>query len=207
MTGTTRRRLAAGAAALALAFTLAACSDQDAGSEPTSAESTSAEVEGSTEAHNAADTQFAQMMIVHHEGAIEMADLAIAKASTPEVKALGERIAAAQGPEIEQMTGWLEAWGESSTPGGMDMDGMDHGGMDMDGMDQAGAMGELEGLSGVDFDRRFLELMTAHHEGAIEMAEAQLEDGENAEALQLARAIIDAQTAEITEMTNLLSNL
>ena len=72
------------------------------------------------------------------------------------------------------MTSWLEAWGEDTMP----MDGMDHtdhGGMDMEGMSQEEAMAELEGLSGTEFDRRFLELMIAHHQGAVEMAQSQLD--------------------------------
>jgi uncharacterized protein (DUF305 family) len=204
MTTTARRRLVAAVAATALALTLAACSRGDA-SEGTGTDRSSTTAEASQgEAHNDADAQFAQMMIVHHEGAIEMAEVAVERGEQPEVVALGERIAAAQGPEIAQMTGWLEQWGEPG-PGEMGHGGMDHGGMDMDGMDQEGAMAALDALSGADFDRRFLELMIDHHEGAVEMSEQQLEDGENADALALARTIIDAQTTEITEMRNLLS--
>src|SRR5690625_2945483 len=116
---------------------------------------------------------FAQMMIVHHEGAIEMADLAVEQASSEEVRSLAERIYAAQGPEIEEMTSWLEAWGEDTAP----MGGMEgHGGMDMEGMSQEEAMAELESLSGAEFDRRFLELMIAHHRGAVDMAQSELDD-------------------------------
>lgn len=206
MTTTARRRLVAAAAATTLALTLAACSGGDASEGTGAGESPTTAETSQTEAHNDADAQFAQMMIVHHEGAIEMAELAVERGERPEVVALGERISAAQGPEIEQMTGWLETWGEPG-PDEMGHGGMDHGGMDMDGMDQEGAMADLEALSGADFDRRFLELMIEHHKGAIEMSEQQLEDGENADALALARTIIDAQTAEITEMTNLLSDI
>lgn len=188
---TTRRRLSLAAGALTLAVTLAACS-------------------GGAE-NNDADTQFAQMMVIHHVGAIEMADLAVERASTEEVRALAERITAAQGPEIELMTGWLEAWGEdppgSTDLGGLDHSGMDHGGMDMDGMDQSEAMADVAALSGVEFDKRFLELMTAHHEGAVEMAEAVLADGAHPDALDLARSIIEAQAAEIAEMGGLLRGL
>ncbi|WP_098482091.1 DUF305 domain-containing protein [Georgenia soli] len=150
------------------------------------------------------------MMIVHHEGAIEMSDLAVEKADSEEVRALAEDISAAQGPEIEQMTSWLEAWGEETMPmdhGGMDHGGMDHGGMDMDGMSQEEAMGHLEDQSGPDFDRRFLELMIAHHEGAVTMAEDELADGENPQALELAQKIIDDQQAEIAQMEQMLQNL
>lgn len=205
MTTTARRRLVAAASAATLALGLAACSGADPATGSGAGEASTSE-DAAVEQHNDADAQFAQMMIVHHEGAIEMSELAVERAESPEVVALAERISAAQGPEIEQMTAWLEAWGEPQ-PDDMGHGGMDHGGMDMDGMDQAGAMMHLDELSGAEFDRRFLELMTAHHEGAIEMSEEELEDGENADALALARTIIDAQTAEITEMDNLLGTL
>ncbi|UZN04257.1 DUF305 domain-containing protein [Cellulomonas sp. S1-8] len=190
----TRRRLAAAAAALALGAALTACAGQSGASAPSASVGAGSEVA----AHNDADTAFAQMMIVHHEGAIEMAGLAVERADDPAVLALAERIEAAQSPEIELMAGWLEAWGEDATPVGHE--GMDHGGMQMEGMDHGEAMGVLDDLEGDPFDQRFLELMIAHHEGAVVMSESQLEDGENPDALDLAQQIIDAQTTEIAEM-------
>ena len=209
MRTTSRRRLAATATALALAAGLTACSDA---AEPTAeppapaATSTAPQVEEEASEHNDADTEYAQMMIVHHQGAIEMADLAVDKADSEDVRALAERISAAQGPEIDEMTSWLQAWVEEG-PQDADMGGMDHGAMDMGGMDMGSAMTELEGLSGAEFDRAFLEMMTEHHRGAIEMSEAHLVDCSNAEARELAREIIDDQTREITEMENLLRDL
>lgn len=208
---TTTRRLAAPAAVLALALTLAACS-ADADEAPNAPESQATTEDDSAAgaddpaAHNEADTEFAQMMIVHHQGAIEMAELAVEQASTEEVRALGERIAAAQGPEIDLMSGWLDTWGEEQ-PDDADMGGMGHEGMDMDGMDQSAVMAELSGLTGAEFDRRFLELMIEHHKGAIVMAETERGEGQNSDATGLSQKIIDDQTAEITEMTNLLNSL
>ncbi|GEN81378.1 DUF305 domain-containing protein [Actinotalea fermentans] len=206
------RTLSAAALTAAAALALAACgadADTSTGTGPATDRATTeqdATDEVAADAHNAADTEFAQMMIVHHEGAIEMAELAVATAASAEVRALGERIAAAQGPEIATMSGWLEAWGED-LPAEADMSGMGHEGMQMEGMDQEAAMAELSGLTGAEFDRRFLELMIEHHRGAIVMAEQERGEGENAEAVRLAGAIIDDQTAEITEMTNLRNAL
>lgn len=212
MMTTTTRRLAGTAAAAAVTVVLAGCAgSSDAG--PSAVPETQAseqeetpEAEADPTAHNEADTEFAQMMIVHHEGAIAMARLAGENASTEEVRALGERIAAAQGPEIETMSEWLTAWGEDQ-PDDADMGGMGHDDMQMEGMDQEAVMDELSELTGPDLDRRFLELMIDHHNGAIRMSRSQLEDGENADAMRLARTIIDDQMAEITEMTNLLNEL
>lgn len=201
-----KKLLATTFSGLLVAVSLAGCAGAD--SEPstaapaTPAATTEAQV---SEQHNDADTTFAQMMIVHHEGAIEMAELATERAENPDVVALAERIAQAQGPEIEEMTTWLNAWGEDVDP--MDHGGMDMNGMDMNGMSQEEMMTHLEGLSGEEFDAAFLEGMIAHHEGAVEMAETELADGENPEALALAEKIIADQEAEITEMEELLSQL
>lgn len=203
------RRLTLTATTLVLAATLTACSgDADAPTAEPDQATASEQSSGSAEAagHNDADTQFAQMMIVHHEGAIEMAELAAQQATTAEVKALADRIAGAQGPEIELMTSWLESWDEE-LPAEAEMGGMDHGPMEMDGMDQEAVMEQLVSLSGTEFDRRFLELMTDHHRGAIEMSEEFRATGQNTAALQLAGVIIDAQTTEITEMENLRQDL
>jgi len=197
-------------ASLALGLTVAGC----AGTTPTASDTpaatastsgTAAESPVLGDGHNSADTEFAQMMIEHHVGAIEMADLALERATTPEVRNLAERIRAAQGPEIDQMTTWLEGEGEPTTAG--NMTGMDHGSMEMDGLDQTEAMADLEEATGSDFDRRFLQLMIAHHTGALEMAQAQLDDGVNTEMRDLAQTIVDAQEAEIAEMEDLLATL
>lgn len=67
-------------------------------------------------------------------------------------------------------------------------------------------MTHLDGLAGAEFDAAFLEGMIAHHEGAVKMAEAELADGENPEALALAEKIIADQQAEITEMQETLAS-
>jgi len=171
--------------------------------------------------HNAADLSFTQQMIVHHQGAVEMADLAPSRAANQQVKDLAIKIKAAQAPEIEQMTGWLTLWGaavptstETSTPDG----GMDHGGMSgemstaatgmaMPGMMSDAQMQQLTDATGAEFDRLFLQLMIMHHQGAIEMSDTELAQGSNPEAIALAGSIKTSQTAEITEMQQLLQTL
>lgn len=196
------------AGTLALGLTLAACGGNAEEATPAaSASSEAASASASSdvdETHNDADTEFAQMMIVHHEGAIEMADLAVEKAESEDVRSLAEGISAAQGPEIEKMTSWLEAWGEETSSA---MEGMSGGGMEMDGMSQDEAMTQLEGQTGAEFDRNFLEMMIAHHKGAVEMAQTELDNGENPQALELAQKIIDDQQAEIAEMETMLQEL
>ena len=177
--------------------------------------------------HNAADLSFAQQMIVHHQGAVEMADLAPSRAANQQVKDLAIKIKAAQAPEIEQMTGWLTLWGAamstSTSASTTSDDGMDHGGisgmgkegemstgatgMAMPGMMSDAQMQELNAATGADFDRLFLQLMIVHHEGAIEMSDTEIAQGSNLAALALAESIKTSQTAEIAEMQQLLQTM
>ena len=107
----------------------------------------------------------------------------------------------AQQPEIETMQGWLAEWGVSSDD--MDMGEMEHGG----GMMSDEDMAALESASGAEAAPLFLEQMIAHHQGAIEMAETELANGKNADALALAQAVVDTQSAEIETMQDLLGQL
>ena len=222
-----KKTLAVGAMALAVVFTAAACSDTDTGttaatsSATTSATATSAADEAA--AHNDADVMFAQMMIPHHSQAIEMSDMLLAKEGIPEeVTALAEQIKAAQGPEITQLESWLEQWGEPTEmpeTGNNDMPGMDEGmdeGMDgmegMEGMEMEGMMSEedmqaLSDAQGTDAARLFLEQMIAHHEGAVDMAQTEIEDGQFPDAVEMARTIVDTQQQEIDTMRQLLTTL
>lgn len=149
---------------------------------------------------NDADVTFATDMITHHRQAVEMAQLAGTRAKSAAVKDLADRIESAQAPEIQTMVGWLSAWGHSvpEQMNGMDMSGSMPGMMSMQDMTM------LQGLSGNDFDRKFLQMMIAHHRGAIEMARTERSAGENADAKAFAARIQEAQAAEVTQMQGLL---
>ena len=152
-----------------------------------------------------ADRMFAEMMIPHHEQAIEMSELALINSESPEIVALARKIKAAQAPEIEQMKLWLDD-GDPGHAGHDMMEDLDHSGHGMMGMLDEGQMSELERATGEEFDRLFLKGMIVHHEGAIDMAEMVV-DSANAEAAALGRAIIDSQSAEIEEMKTLLADI
>jgi uncharacterized protein (DUF305 family) len=151
---------------------------------------------------NDADVTFVNGMIPHHQGALEMAQLADGRAQDPRVQDLARRIEAAQDPEIQTMTNWLQDWGQARAD---DMGGMDHGSGDMGGMEMD--MPGLEAATGAEFDRMFLQMMTEHHSGAVEMAKTEIADGQNADAVALAEEISSSQTAEIEEMDALLNEL
>jgi len=197
---TTTRTLVAAAAATLLLLT--GCSGN--GEETTTTDDSGAAATAPASEHNEADVQFAQDMIPHHEQALEMAEMAESAADNADVRDLAAAIAAAQGPEIETMTSWLEEWGEE-VPSGTDHAAMGHGSVDeMPGMMDAEEMGALGMAMGADFDRMWLEMMIEHHEGAVEMARAQQEDGQYAEAVALAERIEADQLAEIEVMRGLL---
>ena len=188
--------------AVAAAVVFAACGGDDGGS---TSDSTSAPAStGGTATtmptgdFDEADVEFLQAMIPHHEQAIEMAELALdpTVGASAGIVDIATRIAAAQGPEIEQMTAWLTAWGQPLQPdtsGGHDMSSMD-------GMMPATEMDALDAATGAEFDALWAEMMIRHHEGAIAMAQDVKNSGADPEVLQLADRIIAAQQAEVTEL-------
>ncbi|CAN5853427.1 MAG: DUF305 domain-containing protein [Ilumatobacteraceae bacterium] len=192
----------------AVSTVAAACgsdhNDMDMGSGTTAASAanaTTASAPGDQASFNDADVAFAQGMIPHHQQAVEMAELALdpTREASAEVVDLATRIQAAQDPEIQLMTGWLDAWGQ---PMEMDMAEGDMG--SMEGMMSEEDMAALAAASGTDFDRMWLEMMTAHHQGAVKMAETEQTAGMDPDAIALAGQIIAAQQAEIEEMRGLL---
>lgn len=184
--------------AVVAALTVAGCgSDTDSNGSTGSTDSSDAQF-------NDADVTFAQQMIPHHEQAVEMATMAQERASSTEVKQLADKIAAAQGPEIDTMTGWLEDWGQEVSSDSMS--GMDDSGSDMSGMMSDDDMESLGTATGAEFDQMFLTMMIEHHTGAIEMAKTEQQDGENPDAIALAETIEADQTAEIAQMEDLLGS-
>jgi uncharacterized protein (DUF305 family) len=197
----TKRSLTLAGAGLVAVLLLGACgSDEDAsqsmggmnghgGSGSTSAQS--------SPGSRAGDVMFAQMMIPHHQQAIEMADLALANPSTsPDVERLAQQIKAAQDPEIATMKSWLSEWGAPTSAS------MDHG---TSGMMSEADMASLESAQGAEFNRLWLEMMIAHHQGAVTMAQDVLASTEDAEVRGLAQAVVEGQKKEIATMQGLLT--
>ena len=142
-------------------------------------------------------------MIPHHQQAIDMSDMILAKEGVhPEVTALAEQIKAAQQPEIDTMNRWLRAWGRDMDASGGDGGGH-HGGEG--GIMTEEQMRQLDHARGRDGQRLFLEGMIQHHQGAIQMAETEIEDGNNEEATNLAKQIAETQQQEIETMQALLA--
>jgi uncharacterized protein (DUF305 family) len=150
--------------------------------------------------HNADDVTFAANMIPHHRQAVEMAALVPGRSTDSALATLASEIAAAQEPEIRTMEGFLVQWGARPDANA------GHGGhgMTMPGMVDDATMARLRSLSGTEFGTLWLESMIGHHQGAIEMAKAELANGTNADAIALARTIIETQQAEIGQMKQML---
>lgn len=156
---------------------------------------------------NDSDVSFATDMIPHHAQATQMANLTMGRHLDPEVQKLAEGIRTAQVGEIETMVGWLTDWGKRIPATAQDHAHGDSGRQmhtDMPGMMTDEQMTELENAHGAEFQTMWLEMMIEHHEGAVEMARAEVEEGENAKAVTLAQEIISAQEDEISTMQGLL---
>ncbi|MGN9807028.1 DUF305 domain-containing protein [Micromonospora sp. L32] len=206
-TRTIARRAALAGVALSTALTLAACGGDDhqagSGHDMPGTGANAGPSASASATFDDADVMFAQMMIPHHQQAVQMSELADSRAGDPEVERLAAQIKAAQAPEIATMTGWLTAWGRP-VPSGSPSGGHDHG---MPGMMSDADMANLAAASGREFDRQFLAMMIAHHQGAITMAEQEIGNGVNADAKAMAQQIITAQQGEIDTMRKILARL
>ena len=205
-----KKNLTLSALTIATAIALAGCSTGSAGSGGSSmpgmnhgSSGTSSSTSPWAADFNAADAMFAQMMIPHHTQAVEMSDLMLEKDGIPAaVTSLATRIKAAQGPEIEKMTGWLRSWNQPfEMPSGLAT------GHSMSGMMGDDDMTALKAAQGTEAAKLFLTQMITHHEGAVIMAKTESTDGKNPEAVQLAKDIVTAQETEIQEMKDLLATL
>ncbi|MEV0223225.1 DUF305 domain-containing protein [Streptomyces sp. NPDC050704] len=155
---------------------------------------------------NSADIDYARMMIEHHTQALEMTELAPKRARSTGVKRLAERIAAAQGPEIDSMEGWLKTHGDKKTSGEhghSDGNSDGHGQETMPGMATQAQLKKLRAADGDAFDQLFLKLMITHHTGAITMATDVLSQGNNIQIGEMADDVIAQQTAEISRMRDM----
>ncbi|MGA6157202.1 DUF305 domain-containing protein [Stenotrophomonas sp. NPDC087984] len=221
------RRIALVSTVAAAGLVLAACgndddmSGMDHGSESSASASATTGEKPAPGTFNDADVKFAQMMIPHHEQAVEMSKLADERAEDAKIKTLAGDIEKAQDPEIKKMESWLKAWGKpesgSSMPGmdhGSDssMPGMDHGSGSSDNSGMPGIMSdkdmkELKAAKGTDFDKMFAQMMIDHHNGAIDMAKDEQKNGKNATAKKLADDVVKNQTSEVKQFQGILDKL
>jgi uncharacterized protein (DUF305 family) len=197
----TTARIAAALLALAAAALLSSCTDP---STPDHADhSTTQTTDPATQpaGYNAEDIAFAQNMIPHHQQAIQLSGLVPGRSTDPQLIKLASDISAAQDPEVRTLQVFLVQWNENPDAA------TDHGGhsaMPMDGMVDQATMDRLASLNGAQFETLWLQSMLAHHQGAIEMANAEIANGANVDAIGVARNIVTSQQAEIGQMKTML---
>jgi uncharacterized protein (DUF305 family) len=179
---------------------LAACSGASQNMSDMSTDSIGTNATSSESSFNDADVMFAQMMIPHHEQAIELADMALDPTlmAGEQVKTLASQIKSAQDPEIDLMTQWLTDWKKPL------MDMSEEHDMSMDGMLSVDEIAALGQLMGEEFDQAWATAMIAHHKGAIKMAETVKEDGKSTLVEDLANLIMQEQQSEIAVLKTLL---
>ena len=193
-------------AALLLAVpALAACGGGDESS-PNATTQTAA----NGDEFNDADVAFATDMIPHHAQATEMVNMARGNHLDPEVQQIADGILATQTTEIETMVDWLTAWDQPIPPTSQDHANAEGEGMEMDtdmpGMMSEPEMAELKAARGEEFQTMWLEMMIEHHDGAIEMARTEVEDGTFPDTVAMAKEIESSQAAEVEKMQDLLGS-
>jgi uncharacterized protein (DUF305 family) len=189
-------RIVAVAAALTTAVVVSSCSKTEEHSQHATSSTTSS---ATVAAHNADDVMFAQMMIPHHQQAVQLADLAPQHTDNPALLKLASTIAGEQQPEIDAMKALLLQWGADPAMG----DHSGHGAA-MQGMVDDATMTKLESLKGPEFDTLWLQAMIGHHQGAIEMAKTEIAKGGSADMMAMAKSMVSAQQTEIDQMKQML---
>lgn len=146
-----------------------------------------------------ADTMFLQMMIPHHQQAVDISELALRKSNDPELRALAESIRDGQRAEIITMKAWLKDAHEDLEMGHMMGDSMG-------GMLTESDLSDLNLAEGKEFDLLWLAGMTNHHEGAIHMT-TMIEDANKQEIKNFGAAIVATQSAQIEQMSEMIKRL
>lgn len=148
---------------------------------------------------------FARDMSVHHAQAVEMAEIVRDKTESEEVRLIAADMALTQQGQIGQMQGWLGAWGIPATGKQPAMSWMGHPTEgQMPGMASPEQIERLQTASPAEADKMFFQLMIPHHQAAVPMAEAAMEQTDQPEVENLAGAVVATQKGEIQLMKNML---
>jgi len=187
-------------AALTAALFLSSCSTSASDSHADHPQTDQPVITGQPAGYNADDVAFAANMIPHHQQAVDLSAMVPDRCTNAGLVALADQISAAQQPEINVMKVFLVQWNENPDTNS----GHAGHGSTTQGMVDAATMTKLESLSGEEFDELWLASMISHHQGAIEMAKAEIANGDNVDAKTLANNIVTTQEAEIGQMKQML---
>ena len=194
------RRVAAALAAATAALLLSSCSSPASDGHTGHEHTNEPVITGQPAGYNADDVAFATNMIPHHQQAVDLSAMVPDRSTNAGLVALAQQISAAQQPEINVMKVFLVQWNENPDTNS----GHAGHGNAMQGMVDATTMTKLESLTGAEFDKLWLESMIGHHQGAIEMAKAEIANGDNVDAKNLAKNIVTTQEAEIGQMKQMV---
>lgn len=145
--------------------------------------------------YNRTDASFASMMLPHHEGGVELGAAAAMKGRNSDVRRLGKNIATTQRKEAGTLRALVRSFRTrvATTPEGRRREQLD--------------TDKLKAATGTDFDRAWLDVISAHHMGAIQMAQMEVRGGRNAAARALARRIVETQRSELAQFNRLTAEL
>ncbi|MBB2988852.1 uncharacterized protein (DUF305 family) [Mycolicibacterium iranicum] len=197
-------------AALATLFVVAGCGG-DAGSagegQSASASPETSAISSDAAGHNAADVSFATAMVAHHQQAIELSTLVAQRSTAPGLVALADQIVAVQQPEVNILNVFLVQWNEN--PGAATGSGTEGSATEPQapGMVDDVTVARLESSSGPQFDRLWLESMIGQHRGGVAIADREIAEGENVDAISIAKAIKAGLTPQIGQMTTMLEGM
>jgi uncharacterized protein (DUF305 family) len=185
---------------LAVALFVSACGGRAPADHSEHKQSETPVITGQPAGYDADDVAFATHMIPHHQQAVEMSALVADRSTNAQLIALANQISAAQQPEINVLKVFLVQWNENPDTNA----GHAGHGNTMQGMVDEATMSKLKSLNGAEFDKLWLESMISHHQGAIEMAKAEIANGDNVDAKSLAQNIVTTQEGEIGQMKQML---
>lgn len=203
-------------ACLAALVLLAGCGGGDAPGEAAGGpdEPEAPLITGEPAGFNEADIAFATDMVPHHAQAIDLSRTATERSANREVVRLAEQIVAVAQPELNILNVFLVQWNENvrwneNPENGTGADGPDGPVADEDrpGTVDDATIARLGSLSGPEFDRLWLQSMIGQNRGAIEIANAEIADGTNVDAISIARTIVAGQQAQIAKMTQILEGM
>lgn len=179
--------------------------------EPNSSLTGTSAVATPSASHNRADVDFLQDMIVHHAQAVVMGDIVKGRLTDAKVRSLASRISDEQKPEMKGMASTLRSWGEKVPIEASNPSGSGHGShddhTDMPGMATPAQLSDLRTAKGADVDRLYLDLMIAHHEGALEMCTTLGDKGADERTGELGDDISVTQTKQIDQMKGMQRRL
>ncbi|NKE60543.1 DUF305 domain-containing protein [Lentzea sp. PSKA42] len=151
---------------------------------------------------NDADVMFAQMMVAHLQQGVDLAQVAKAKASKAQLKELAGAIDTTQREELTMLKSWLKLWGKPENPSTDPNVHAAHGGLPL--LD-AKVVSDIKEKNGAEFDLTYLNLMTGHQGGAVEMARTEQKDGSNPETMAYADRVVQSRQGQVSQMLALMN--